>query len=491
MLKQSVLLFSMCFLVLLLPLTPVVSRVCAQERKIIVSVEEWHPFSDALAIKTGNLLRLEDYFYDYFDLWVPCFDSDGNEVLIEVLWDLSGVDVNKPGLYEAVGIYQLPEGWAFGPDTKVSIPRVPVSVQNPGIPQIDCFLMGRGTLIFPWVGFNCPLDEVAVQISENHSKWRRLLDEEIRYLDENQLILSSNLFETGVHYALQVTYTGGQTGILSFVYDDENMVYNYNEGNRDGDDALEPVLPDQIQPVPPSDSNGAFPDPIGSPPLEIQNSDTMTNTSKPASLGADRTPSPSQDGSLQNQKEGSFEGQDVYEKVTETTTSVTGARLKQMAADYPKAVPFAWNGMMLLLSPEFISGLSLSEDALFSVTMERQGDRTFSVLIDAGGLRLTALEGAQMRISLNDAGTIKGLYSKTSQMDIPFSTENNVLSFPLSHTGDYAFEAVATGHNAAKTTEPSPAADTVLITLGSLLAVLGAGFWYFYKRNKKKHEKAF
>ncbi|HEX3038768.1 MAG TPA: hypothetical protein VHP54_00540, partial [Caproiciproducens sp.] len=49
-------------------------------------------------------------------------------------------------------------------------------------------------------------------------------------------LLPQRIFEYGSTYDLQVSYPGGQTGILTLLYNDELSVLDYSGGDRDGGD---------------------------------------------------------------------------------------------------------------------------------------------------------------------------------------------------------------------------------------------------------------
>ena len=169
-----------------------------------------------------------------------------------VAWDFSGIDLNTVGLYHAAGRLTAPENTIFADHVDFPEISIPVSVQAPGSPDINCFLVRRGSLYFPWVTPPGNLDKVSIWLSKNNGSWNRL--ESGVYVGQEMLSIATRLLAPGSSYRLQVDYDGGQTGILSFTYADEIVLEGYHEGDRDGGDAGGNP-PDTIIQPPPEDTD--------------------------------------------------------------------------------------------------------------------------------------------------------------------------------------------------------------------------------------------
>lgn len=183
---------------------------------------------------------------------MECYAENGTSYTAVVEWDFSGIDLNTVGLYHAIGRLTAPENTVFA--DRVDFPEItiPVSVQAPGSPDINCFLAARGNLHFPWVAPPGNLDEISVWLSENNGSWNRL--ESGVYVGQEMLSIATRLLAPGSSYRLQVDYDGGQTGILSLTYADEIVLEGYHEGDRDGGDAGGNP-PDTIIQPPPEDTD--------------------------------------------------------------------------------------------------------------------------------------------------------------------------------------------------------------------------------------------
>ena len=219
---------------------------------VITSIEQWYPYTDAFAVQQGSPTETLENLFVFSPYYLECYAENGTSYTAVVEWDFSGIDLNTVGLYHAAGRLTAPENTIFA--DRVDFPEIsiPVSVQAPGSPDINCFLVRRGSLYFPWVTPPGGLDEISVWLSENNGSWNRL--ESGVYVGREMLSIATRLLTPGSSYRLQVDYDGGQTGILSFTYADEIVLEGYHEGDRDGGDAGGNP-PDTIIQPPPEDTD--------------------------------------------------------------------------------------------------------------------------------------------------------------------------------------------------------------------------------------------
>ena len=219
---------------------------------VITSIEQWYPYTDAFAVQQGSPTETLENLFAFSPYYLECYAENGTSYTAVVEWDFSGIDLNTVGLYHAAGRLTAPENTAFAEGIAFPEISIPVSVQAPGRPDINCFLAARGNLHFPWVTPPGELDEISVWLSENNGSWNRL--ESGVYVGREMLSIATRLLTPGSSYRLQVDYDGGQTGILSFTYADEIVLEGYHEGDRDGGDAGGNP-PDTIIQPPPEDTD--------------------------------------------------------------------------------------------------------------------------------------------------------------------------------------------------------------------------------------------
>ena len=219
---------------------------------VITSIEKWYPYTDAFAVQQGSETEALEALFAASPYYLECYAENGTSCTAVVEWDFSGIDLNTVGLYHAAGRLTAPENTIFA--DRVDFPEIsiPVSVQAPGSPDINCFLVRRGNLYFPWVTPPGNLDKVSIWLSENNGSWNRL--ESGVYVGQEMLSIATRLLAPGSSYRLQVDYDGGQTGILSFTYADEIVLEGYHDGDRDGGDAGGNP-PDTIIQPPPEDTD--------------------------------------------------------------------------------------------------------------------------------------------------------------------------------------------------------------------------------------------
>ena len=219
---------------------------------VITSIEQWYPYTNAFALPQGSEIEALEELFAASPYYLECYAENGTSYTAVVEWDFSGIDLNTVGLYHAAGRLTAPENTIFA--DRVDFPEItiPVSVQAPGSPDINCFLAARGNLYFPWVTPPGELDKISVWLSENNGSWNQL--ENGIYVGREMLSIATRLLAPGSSYRLQVDYGGGQTGILSLTYADEIVLEGYHEGDRDGGDAGGNP-PDTIIQPPPEDTD--------------------------------------------------------------------------------------------------------------------------------------------------------------------------------------------------------------------------------------------
>ena len=219
---------------------------------VITSIEQWYPYTDAFAVQQGSETETLENLFAFSPYYLECYAENGTSYTAVVEWDFSGIDLNTVGLYHAIGKLTAPANTAFAKGIAFPEISIPVSVQAPGRPDINCFLSARGNLHFPWVTPPGEQDKISVWLSENNGSWNRL--ESGVYVGQEMLSIATRLLMPGSSYRLQVDYDGGQTGILSFTYADGIVLEGYHEGDRDGGDAGGNP-PDTIIQPPPEDTD--------------------------------------------------------------------------------------------------------------------------------------------------------------------------------------------------------------------------------------------
>ena len=115
---------------------------------VIISIEQWYPYTDAFAVQQGSEVEALEELFAASPYYLECYAENGTSYTAVVEWDFSGIDLNTVGLYHATGRLTAPENTVLA--DRVDFPEItiPVSVQAPDRPDINCFLAARGCLLY-------------------------------------------------------------------------------------------------------------------------------------------------------------------------------------------------------------------------------------------------------------------------------------------------------------------------------------------------------
>ena len=498
---------------------------------VITSIEQWYPYTDAFAIQQGSETETLENLFAFSPYYLECYAENGTSYTAVVEWDFSGIDLNTVGLYHAAGRLTAPENTIFA--DRVDFPEIsiPVSVQAPGSPDINCFLVRRGSLYFPWVTPPGGLDEISVWLSENNGSWNRL--ESGVYVGREMLSIATRLLTPGSSYRLQVDYDGGQTGILSFTYADEIVLEGYHEGDRDGGDAGGSPPDTIIQPPPEDtdDQDDGFADrPSTKPPKppvtndggmdsddsididkddfpsEQANGDTEENTAlqQPPEVrtiaGASELTVPDPTWKLsENRKDSVQSAMTVPQEVAdsqnsafseffdETTDRISGTRFLMMLQTGEQRAVFSKQGITISIPKDALPEGIQNEDQI-EVIIQKDTDGGFSFSFSINGTVLNSLPDVSVMLPCpNDpaAGTL--FLCDESGVEVPMTGYDDTAkaaSFQISHTGTYTIvgkEDTASLAHAADTEHSWP---PIFFFIPVCLVLLSAGEFFLRRRRK-------
>ena len=410
---------------------------------VITSIEQWYPYTDAFAVQQGSETETLENLFAFSPYYLECYAENGTSYTAVVEWDFSGIDLNTVGLYHATGRLTAPENTIFA--DRVDFPEIsiPVSVQAPGSPDINCFLVRRGSLYFPWVAPSGELDEISVWLSENNGSWNRL--ESGVYVGQEMLSIATRLLAPGSSYRLQVDYDGGQTGILSFTYADEIVLEGYHEGDRDGGDAGENP-PDTIIQPPPEDTA------LQQPPESADSKKTVFS-----------------------------------EFFDETTDRISGTRFLMMLQTGEQKAVFSKQGITISIPKDALPEGIQNEDQI-EVIIQKDTDGGFSFSFSINGTALNSLPDVSVMLPYpNDPAADTLFLGDESGVEIPMTGYDDAAkaaSFQISHTGTYTLavkeDAVSLAHAADTEHSRSP----ILLLIPACLLLLSAGEFFLRRRRK-------
>ena len=487
-------------------------RVEEMSPAVITSIEKWYPYTDAFAVQQGSPTETLENLFVFSPYYLECYAENGTSYTAVVEWDFSGIDLNTVGLYHAIGRLTAPENTVFA--DRVDFPEItiPVSVQAPGSPDINCFLAARGNLHFPWVAPPGNLDEISVWLSENNGSWNRL--ESGVYVGQEMLSIATRLLAPGSSYRLQVDYDGGQTGILSFTYADEIVLEGYHEGDRDGGDAGGNPPDTIIQPPPEDtdDQDDGFADrpsakPLRSPatngggmdsddsekapPGNGENDPTNHKPSEPSrdgkddSIDIDKDDFPSEQANGDTEEDADSKSPAFSEFFDETTDRISGTRFLMMLQTGEQRAVFSKQGITISIPEDALPEGIQNKDQI-EVIIQKDTDGDFSFSFSINGTVLNSLPDISVMLPYpNDpaAGTL--FLCDESGVEVPMTGYDDTAkaaSFQISHTGTYTIVGKEDTASLAHAADTEHSRSPIFFLIPACLLLLSAGEFFLRRR---------
>ena len=497
---------------------------------VITSIEQWY-YTDAFAVQQGSEIETLENLFAFSPYYLECYAENGTSYTAVVEWDFSGIDLNTVGLYYATGRLTAPANTAFAEGIAFPEISIPVSVQAPGRPDINCFLSARGNLHFPWVTPPGGLDEISVWLSENNGSWNRL--ESGVYVGQEMLSIATRLLAPGSSYRLQVDYDGGQTGILSFTYADEIVLEGYHDGDRDGGDAGGNPPDTIIQPPPEDtdDQDDGFADrPSTKPPKPPVTNDGGMDSDDSIDIDKDDFPSEQANGDAkedtalqlppevqtiagaseltvpdpawklsENRKEpvqsamtvppesADSKSPDFSEFFDETTDRISGTRFLMMLQTGAQRAIFSKQGITISIPKDALPEGIQNEDQI-EVIIQKDTDGGFSFSFSINGTVLSSLPDVSVMLPYpNDpaAGTL--FLCDESGVEVPMTGYDDTAkaaSFQISHTGAYSIVGKEDTASLAQAADTEHSRSPIFFFIPVCLILLSAGEFFLRRRRK-------
>lgn len=485
---------------------------------VITSIEQWYPYTDAFAIQQGSETETLENLFAFSPYYLECYAENGTSYTAVVEWNFSDIDLNTVGLYHAAGRLTAPENTIFA--DRVDFPEIsiPVSVQAPDSPDINCFLVRRGSLYFPWVTPPGNLDKVSIWLSKNNGSWNRL--ESGVYVGQEMLSIATRLLMPGSSYRLQVDYDGGQTGILSFTYADEIVLEGYHEGDRDGGDAggnppdtiIQPPpedtddqedgftdRPSTKPPKPPATNGGRVDsnDSEKTPPVSEENDpadhEPSHKSSEPSwegkddSIDIDKDDFPSEQANGDTEEDADSKSPDFSEFFDETTDRISGTRFLMMLQTGEQRAVFSKQGITISIPKDALPEGIQNEDQI-EVIIQKDADGGFSFSFSINGTALNSLPDVSVMLPCpNDPATGTWFLCDESGVEIPMTGYDDAakaVSFQISHTGAYTIIGKEDAVSLAQAADTEHSRSPILLLIPVCLLLLSAGVFFLRRRRK-------
>lgn len=498
---------------------------------VITSIEQWYPYTDAFAVQQGSPTETLENLFAFSPYYLECYAENGTSYTAVVEWDFSGIDLNTVGLYHAAGRLTAPENTIFADCVDFPEISIPVSVQAPGSPDINCFLAARGNLHFPWVTPPGGLDEISVWLSENNGSWNRL--ESGVYVGQEMLSIATRLLMPGSSYRLQVDYDGGQTGILSFTYADEIVLEGYHDGDRDGGDAGGNPPDTIIQPPPKDtdDQDDGFADrPSTKPPKPPVTNDGGMDSDDSIDIDKDDFPSEQANGDAkedtalqlppevqtiagaseltvpdpawklsENRKEPVQSAMTVPQEVAdsqnsafseffdETTDRISGTRFLMMLQTGAQRAIFSKQGITISIPKDALPEGIQNEDQI-KVIIQKDTDGGFSFSFSINGTVLNSVPDVSVMLPYpNDPADGTLFLCDESGVEVPMTGYDDTAkaaSFQISHTGAYSIVGKEDTASLAQAADTEHSWSPIFLLIPACLFLLSAGVFFLKRRRK-------
>lgn len=421
---------------------------------VIISIEQWYPYTDAFALPQGSTEETLNHLLRFSPHHLECYTENKISYSALVEWDLSDIDFDTVGLYQAKGRLAAPENTEFADGIVFPEISIPVSIQAPGRPDINCVIAARGNLCFPWVTPPGDPDKINVWLSANDEPWKQL--EDGVYAGKEMLSIKTYLLTSGNSYRLQVDYDGGQTGILSLTYSDKLVLEGYYNGDRDGGDAKGNPSDSITQPPPEQnidqkvEQNGdenkdENPDRENDPIDRTENASSMKPLSKAEAASDPKEPSSSEIA--------------FTEFFDDTTDRISGTRLLMMLQTGRQKASFSKQGITIRV-PRASLPKDIQNNDQIEVIIKKISDCSFSFSFCINGVSFDSLPGASVMLPYPQETTADSLYlCDESGIKIPVSDYDDAAKaafFPIDHTGTYTMAASKDPDSPAQTAKKKP-----------------------------------
>ena len=382
---------------------------------VLTKVDAWTAEGEAYAITTGSDLSAF-ISTNLPGLW-SCYDASDTLYQADICWNTDSVNTTTPGLYWLTGTLAAPAHTAFAETLAVPVLRVPVSVQDPKHPDINCIFPARGKLCLPIAGLPGDPAQIRIRLCTHDGIWQDITDSGDCQISSDAIYLSNSLFTPQETYKLQVTYEGGKTGILTFLFDETLEHFQYSGGDRDGGDSGTGKEDDRIQPAPElPETKQTEPE----QPDTFQTETTLTETKTPESSSEPFRPSTAWQTEANpnvNQTSGQTEANPKSNHAsgqTEANTKInqTSGQTEHFTSDYDwisgtrllltletsGCAQFSKHGISISVPEAALHALSIACEDFFRITILQASDDTFSFFFKKNETVIPTLPGVQIML---------------------------------------------------------------------------------------------
>lgn len=379
---------------------------------VLTKVDAWTAEGEAYAIATGSDLPAF-ISTNLPGLW-SCYDASNTLYQADICWNTDSIPTTTPGLYWLTGTLAAPAHTVFSETLAVPVLRVPISVQDPKHPDINCIFPARGKLCIPITGLPGNPAQIRIRLCTHDDIWQDITDSGHCQVSSDAIYLSNFLFTPQETYKLQVTYEGGKTGILTFRFDETLEHFQYSGGDRDGGDSGTGKEDDRIQPAPElpeteqtesklpetEQTEPELPETEQTKPELPDTSQTETNLTETNTPESSSQPSEPFDPSAAEQTEANFkssQNSDRTEHFTSDYDRISGTRLL-LTLETSGCAQFSKHGISISIPKAALHAISVACEDFFRITILQASADTFSFFFEKNETVIPTLPGVQIML---------------------------------------------------------------------------------------------
>lgn len=399
-------------------------------------------------------LELMDFF-NYYNSTDILTDLD-NTYDISISWDISSVDSSMPGCYEIYGTFEnIPDNVIVPPKFASAVKTIYIADTS----KYEIFPSSITTNYFFITWFYPILDNTSMKIwyARGDDDWQvvNLTDNSLVSLTSTHISFSRTMFAQNTLYYFQILYNNQMSNIITFYDDGTHCLtdyYNYNRepANRDGEDINDikqdaiiddPVInkTDDDEKETNNNSNENFSNIYTTDNEESDNQTSNNNDDNNSNNGTDDTNNSTaniRDETLPNNSE---ETASLTEILTDSNTTISGARVKILITQNPNWILFEKHGISVNIPTSFFKDLNMANDDLLSVTIDSVDNTTFELSIKLNDDTITSIPGTKLYFPFADSeiSYICVNSSNNSKTAATYDDISKTLQFYISSTGTY------------------------------------------------------
>ena len=332
----------------------------------------------------------------------------------------------KPGTYYVYGDYLLPEGIYLDPNVPQHHTQIFFVMDDDNI-YLDYAELKGGNIICRWSRDVEDVENVSVYFSKNGINWYIDKEKKYGYVANNGFTIPTTALQPDTDYYFKLKYNGIFTKTLHIRLNEDQIITDLIEGDRDGGDNTEEDIPPLKQPSGNNSSHRPNHAPSYSSDTSVE--DKTNNDDESENDGSQNTSEKDMINDCDNRNTNI--PAEPEEMITDTETVITGERLKEMEKTQGENLAFEKDLVVLELPSQLAQLKNADNDDIISVKIEN-GTDTINIEVKVNGNDVKNITGAKLH--LPDENTE---LKKNGDIIPVQEQQDGETVFPVSETGVY------------------------------------------------------